>query len=57
LRRILSKAFTPRITAEREERLREIAIGLSEELRRRVAMGEAGDLVQGFTSPSPLRIV
>ncbi|MDJ0788795.1 MAG: cytochrome P450 [Myxococcota bacterium] len=57
LRRILSKAFTPRVTAEREARVREIADELLAELRRTLAAGEPVDLVQGFTSPFPVRVI
>ena len=57
LRRILSKAFTPRITAEREGRVREIARQLLDELKRRVAAGENADLVRSFTSPFPVNVI
>ncbi len=40
LRRILSKAFTPRNTEVREGRIREIAKDLMDELRARIAAGE-----------------
>jgi cytochrome P450 len=57
LRRILSKAFTPRITAEREGRIRQLAKRLMDEVRKRVAAGEAIDLVAGFTSPFPVGVI
>lgn len=57
LRRILSKAFTPSITAEREGRAREIARGLLDDLKRRVAAGENTDLVRSFTSPFPVNVI
>jgi cytochrome P450 len=57
LRRILSKAFTPRITAEREERVREIAAGLMGDVRLRVRNGEETDLVRLFTSPFPVSVI
>jgi hypothetical protein len=57
LRRILSKAFTPRSTAEREERIREIARSLSDALRAKLAAGAATDLVGAFTSPFPVRVI
>jgi cytochrome P450 len=57
LRRILSKAFTPKITAEREERVREIARGLMDDLRSRVRAGEEVDLVRAFTSPFPVNVI
>jgi hypothetical protein len=57
LRRILSKAFTPRITSEREERVRSIAKRLMDDVRRRVALGESVDLVAGFTSPFPVGVI
>jgi cytochrome P450 len=57
LRRILSKAFTPRTTAEREGRIREIARGLLEETRKRLAGGEEIDLVHAFTSPFPVNVI
>jgi hypothetical protein len=57
LRRILSKAFTPKITAEREGRIRGIAKGLIDELRVRLSAGEACDLVQGFTGPFPVTVI
>jgi cytochrome P450 len=57
LRRILSKAFTPRVTAEREGRIREIARGLLDETRERLAAGEEIDLVHAFTSPFPVNVI
>jgi cytochrome P450 len=57
LRRILSKAFTPRITAEREGRVREIAGGLMDDVRSRVRNGEEADLVRMFTSPFPINVI
>ena len=57
LRRILSRAFTPRITAEREARVREIARGLAGELRARLAAGREIDLVREFTSPFPVNVI
>ena len=57
LRRILSKAFTPKITAEREERVRRIAKRLMDDVRRRVSLGEPVDLVAGFTSPFPVGVI
>ncbi len=57
LRRILSKAFTPRTTADREERIREIAKGLMEELEASVAAGEKIDLVKAFSGPFPVSVI
>ncbi len=57
LRRIMSRAFTPRITAEREGRVREIATALVDDLRARAAAGEAVDLVRHFASPFPVRVI
>ena len=57
LRRILSKAFTPRTTAEREARVREIAVGLVEELQTQVAAGEEIDLVRAFSAPFPVSVI
>jgi cytochrome P450 len=57
LRRILSKAFTPRITAEREGRVREIAGGLVDQVRSRVRNGQEADLVRMFTSPLPVSVI
>ena len=57
LRRILSRAFTPRITAEREARVREIARGQAGELRARLAAGREIDLVREFTSPFPVNVI
>ena len=57
LRRILSKAFTPRTTAEREARVREIAKGLMDELRAGVASGETIDLVRAFSGPFPVSVI
>ena len=51
LRRILSRAFTPRTISEREGRVHELARGLVDELRARVAAGEESDLVPAFASP------
>jgi cytochrome P450 len=57
LRRILSKAFTPKITSQREHRVREIADELVADLRRRLAEREAVDLVRAFTSPLPVNVI
>jgi cytochrome P450 len=57
LRRILSKAFTPKITAQREHRVREIADELVADLRRRLAEGDDVDLVRAFTSPLPVNVI
>ncbi len=57
LRRILSKAFTPRVTATREPRIREIAGALIEAVRARLAAGEEVDLVHAFTSPFPVGVI
>lgn len=57
LRRILSKAFTPKITAQREHRVREIADELVADLRRRLAKGDDVDLVRAFASPLPVNVI
>jgi cytochrome P450 len=57
LRRILSKAFTPRITADREERIRQIAERLMQAVQRRVSARDPVDLVAGFTSPFPVGVI
>jgi cytochrome P450 len=57
LRRILSKAFTPRTTAEREGRIRQIAGELMHQLRSSLAAGEQMDLVREFSSPFPVRVI
>jgi len=57
LRRILSRAFTPKTTSQREHRVREIAEELAADLRRRLAAGENVDLVRGFTSPLPVSVI
>jgi cytochrome P450 len=57
LRRILSKAFTPKITSQREHRVRQIADDLIADLRRRLAEGEPVDLVRAFTSPMPVNVI
>ncbi len=57
LRRILSKAFTPRNTEVREGRIREIAKDLMDELRARIAAGEEVDLVRAFNSPFPVNVI
>lgn len=57
LRRILSKAFTPRTTAEREPRIREIAKGLLRQLQEQIAAGEEVDLVRAFSSPFPVNVI
>jgi cytochrome P450 len=57
LRRILSKAFTPKITSQREVRVREIADELVGDLRRRLEAGEKVDLVRAFTSPLPVSVI
>jgi cytochrome P450 len=57
LRRILSKAFTPRTTQDREARIREIAAELVHDLRASVEAGASIDLVQAFTSPFPVRVI
>jgi hypothetical protein len=57
LRRILSKAFTPRITAEREGRVRQIARSLLDEALECVAAGKEIDLVRAFTGPFPVSVI
>jgi cytochrome P450 len=57
LRRILSKAFTPRTIADCEARVREIAKQLLEELRSQIAAGEPIDLVRTFSSPFPVQVI
>lgn len=57
LRRILSKAFTPRNTAIREGRIREIAADLIDALHSRIAAGEEVDLVGAFNSPFPVNVI
>jgi hypothetical protein len=57
LRRILSKAFSPRIVGAREGRVREIARSLLDEALRRVSAGEPIDLVRTFTSPFPVSVI
>ncbi len=57
LRRILSSAFTPRTIEERGARVREIATGLMDELRARLAAGDEVDLVRAFTSPFPVNVI
>jgi cytochrome P450 len=57
LRRILSKAFTPKITSQREHRVRQIAERLMADVRRRLAQGEKIDLVRAFTSPLPVNVI
>jgi cytochrome P450 len=57
LRRILSKAFTPRITAEREDRVREIANALMDDVRAHLQAGDEVDLVRSFSSPFPVNVI
>ncbi len=57
LRRILQKAFTPRTTLDREGRIREIAKGLMDEVRRQIAAGRSVDLVRAFSSPFPVNVI
>ncbi len=57
LRRILSKAFTPRTIEERAGRISEIAAGLMDELRARLAAGDKVDLVRAFASPFPVNVI
>ncbi len=57
LRRILSKAFVPRVISGREPTIRKIATGLIDELRARAAVGAPIDLVRDFTSPFPVNVI
>jgi len=57
LRRILSKAFTPKITSQREHRVRQIADWLIGDLRRRLEEEEEVDLVRAVTSPLPVNVI
>jgi cytochrome P450 len=57
LRRILSKAFIPRSIAQREERIREIASELMDDIRKRASAGEEIDLVHSFSGPFPVNVI
>jgi cytochrome P450 len=57
LRRILSRAFVPRIVAEREPRIRAIGAELLQNLRIRAQSGESVDLVEHFASPLPVSVI
>ncbi|MET9609730.1 cytochrome P450 [Streptomyces sp. NPDC006512] len=57
LRRLVSKAFTPRHTAALRPRVTAAAEGLASELAGRIAAEGRADLVAGFAAPLPLRVI
>ena len=57
LRRILSRAFSPKRIAAMEPRIREIGRGLAAEIRCKRAAGEPLDLYADFASPLPVIVI
>jgi cytochrome P450 len=53
LRNVVSKAFTPRSIAELEPRIREITVGLLDE----IVPGEPFDIVERFAIPLPITVI
>ena len=56
-RRLVSKAFTPRVIAALEPTIREIATGLIDQLLADTANGEVIDFVEAFAVPLPVTVI
>jgi cytochrome P450 len=56
-RKLVSKAFTPRVIASLEPVVREIASGLIDDLLAATANGEAIDFVEAFAVPLPVTVI
>ena len=56
-RRLVSKAFTPRVIAALEPTIREITTGLIDELLAATANGEVIDFVEAFAVPLPVTVI
>jgi cytochrome P450 len=56
-RRLVSKAFTPRVIAALEPTIREITTGLIDQLLTDTANGEVIDFVEAFAVPLPVTVI
>ncbi len=56
-RRLVSKAFTPRVIAALEPTIRAIATGLIDDLLAATANGEVVDFVEAFAVPLPVTVI
>jgi cytochrome P450 len=57
LRKLVSKAFTPRRVAGLRPRVEAIAVSLLDPLSARLAAGETVDLIEGFAFPLPVTVI
>jgi len=56
-RRLISKAFTPKVIADLESTIREITIGLIDAMLAASADGSALDFVEAFAVPLPVTVI
>ncbi|MGI9596368.1 MAG: cytochrome P450 [Acidimicrobiales bacterium] len=56
-RRLVSKAFTPRVISALEPTIREITAGLIDQLLAATADGQAVDFVEAFAVPLPVTVI
>ena len=56
-RRLISKAFTPKVVADLEPTVRDIATGLIDEMLAATADGSSLDFVQAFAVPLPVTVI
>ncbi len=56
-RRLISKAFTPKVIADLEPTIRHIAIGLIDEMLAATADGSSLDFVEAFAVPLPVTVI
>lgn len=56
-RRLISKAFTPKVIADLEPTIREVAVGLIDEMLARTVGGAPLDFVQSFAVPLPVTVI
>ena len=56
-RRLISKAFTPKVIADLEPTIREITVGLVDAMLAASADGSALDLVEAFAVPLPVTVI
>lgn len=56
-RRLVSKAFTPRVIAALEPAIREITVGLIDDLLVATSKGQVVDVVEAFAVPVPVTVI
>ena len=57
LRQLVTMAFTPRRIAEMEPRIREIAVGLLDDLQAGTRPGGTFDMLEAFSAPLPVTVI